>query len=139
MLYVEKYNLQSDTVFWCGHRAGNGAVSQDDKVIMMAGGAIVITCQACWIALGKTILKSGVYLAGDGGPVSFWCKHREFENGAGLPAVGDMDIEIIKNNEDALLVGCPGCSEQLIEKLAEKAIRMKFENVEILEDIIRGD
>lgn len=138
MLYSERFDLMSDTVFWCGHQAGNGNITEGDKVIMMASGVIILTCRSCWIALCKTILESGVYLDGDGGPISFWCDHREFVGAVGQPAEGDLAMEIAKD-KDAFIVGCANCADTMIEKIAEKAIRLKFENIETLEDMIRGD
>ena len=138
MLYSERFDLMSDTVFWCGHRTGNGITTEGDKVIMMASEVIILTCRSCWIALCKTILESGVHLDGDSGPVSFWCDHREFVDAVGQPAEGDLTTEIVKD-KDAYLVGCANCADDLIEKIAAKAIRKKFEDVETLENIVRGD
>ena len=141
-LAIEKFDANVDVVFWCGHRVFDeqctSDVSGNDQIIFLALHVVLAVCPACLIQLAQVVLKSGLFLEGSSDPITLFCGHREWVDGVGQPASGDRSLAIIKNG-DAHLVACPTCAERLGLHVAAKALRLKFEEVVILEDLIAAE
>lgn len=142
-LYTERIDVHADVVFWCGHREFDGSrrdgtILDTDFRILMANGTFAVICKMCHIKLANIVLANPTYLPDGGGPVTTWCVHRDWVNQVGQPVEGDRTIEVL-TGKPAHLVACPACALRFALRIAQKAIRLKFETVEVLQEMIEAD